>query len=150
MGELFNTQHEYVPLITGSADRLHPHPHLADRRPEHGAQGGGALAKFFGVQTAWHGPGDVSPVGHAARLALELASYNFGIHEGGASPTETRRSSPAAPRSRTATCYANEAPGLGIDLDEKLAAKFPITDRSADLRAQLGHDAPTDGTVIRP
>ncbi len=26
-----------------AADRLHPHPHLADRRPEPGAQGGGAL-----------------------------------------------------------------------------------------------------------
>ncbi len=35
--------------------------------------------------------------------------------------------------------YANEAPGLGIDIDEKLAAKFPHP-RRADLRPPLGHD----------
>ena len=35
------------------------------------------------MKTAWHGPGDVSPVGHTAQLHLDLASYNFGIQEGG-------------------------------------------------------------------
>ena len=40
MGELFNTQQEYVPLIAERLDRLHPHSYLADRRPEHGAKGG--------------------------------------------------------------------------------------------------------------
>ena len=39
MGELFNTQQEYVPLDRRAADRLHPDPYLADRRPEHGAEG---------------------------------------------------------------------------------------------------------------
>ena len=43
MGELFNNPNEYVPLITEPADRLHPHPHLADRRPDDGPQGGGAV-----------------------------------------------------------------------------------------------------------
>jgi hypothetical protein len=32
-------------------------------------------------ETAWHGPGDVSPVGHAANIALDLACANFGIQE---------------------------------------------------------------------
>ena len=35
--------------------------------------------------------------------------------------------------------YANEAPGLGIDIDEKLAAKYPVP-RHAHLRPPLGHD----------
>jgi hypothetical protein len=90
MGELFNTQHEYVPLIK---DRL------IDFIRIHISQIGGlsparkvaALCEFFGVRTAWHGPGDASPVAHAAQLALELASYNFGIHEGGNFPKETQR-----------------------------------------------------------
>src|SRR6476469_6288901 len=33
------------------------------------------------VRTAWHGPGDVSPVGHAANVHLDLATTNFGIQE---------------------------------------------------------------------
>src|SRR5207253_2088941 len=49
-----------------------------------------ALSEFFGVRTAWHGPGDASPVAHAAQLALELASYNFGVHEGSGFPKETQ------------------------------------------------------------
>ena len=40
-----------------------------------------ALCEFFAVRTAWHGPGDVSPVGHAANVHLDLATPNFGIQE---------------------------------------------------------------------
>src|SRR5438046_8246244 len=61
MGELFNTQHEYVPLIK---------ERLIDFIRIHISQIGGlsparkvaALSEFFGVRTAWHGPGDASPV----------------------------------------------------------------------------------------
>ena len=31
----------------------------------------------MGIRTAWHGPGDTSPVGHAANLALDISTYNF-------------------------------------------------------------------------
>ena len=85
MGELFNTQHEYVPLIK---DRL------IDFIRIHISQIGGlsaarkvkALCEYFGVRTAWHGPGDASPLAHAAQLALELSNYNFGVHEGSGFP----------------------------------------------------------------
>src|SRR5260370_33792661 len=40
-----------------------------------------ALFEFFGVHTDWEGPGDVSPVGHAANVHLDLACPNFGIQE---------------------------------------------------------------------
>ena len=127
MGELFNTQQEYVPLI---AERL------IDFIRIHISQIGGlsmarkvaALCEFFGVKTAWHGPGDVSPVAHAAGLALELASHNFGIHEGDVFPPETRAVFPGCPETKDGYMYANEAPGLGIDIDEKLAAKYPVPD----------------------
>ena len=60
MGELFNTQHEYLPLIK---------ERLIDFIRIHISQIGGlsparkvaALCEFFGVRTAWHGPGDASP-----------------------------------------------------------------------------------------
>jgi mannonate dehydratase len=148
MGELFNSQHEYVPLI---ANRL------IDFIRIHISQIGGlsparkvaALCEYFGVKTAWHGPGDASPVAHAAQLALELASYNFGIHEGSVFPQETRDVFPGCPETKNGYLYANEAPGLGIDIDEKLAAKFPFpAGRTFDY--SWGTTRRRDGTVIRP
>ena len=39
------------------------------------------LCEFFGVRTALHGPGDCSPVGMMANLAIDLSVSNFGIQE---------------------------------------------------------------------
>jgi mannonate dehydratase len=148
MGELFNTQHEYLPLI---ANRL------IDFIRIHISQIGGlsvarkvaAVSEFFGVKTAWHGPGDVSPVGHAAGLALELSTYNFGIHEGYVFPPETREVFPGCPEVKNGYLYANEAPGLGIDVNEKLAAKFPFpAGRTFDH--SWGTTRSRNGAVIRP
>jgi mannonate dehydratase len=149
MGELFNTQHEYVPLIAGR---------LIDFMRAHVSQIGGlsmarkvgALCEFFGVRTAWHGPGDTSPVGHAAQLALELASHNFGIHEGGGFPANTREVFPGCPEVKNGAMWATEAPGLGIDVDEKLAAKFPFPAGPPDFDYSWGRTRRRDGTVIRP
>jgi mannonate dehydratase len=149
MGELFNTQHEYVPLIAGR---------LMDFMRAHVSQIGGlsmarkvaALCEFFGVRTAWHGPGDTSPVGHAAQLALELASHNFGIHEGGGFPANTREVFRGAPEVKSGAMWATEAPGLGIDVDEKLAAKFPFPPGPPDFDYSWGRTRRRDGTVIRP
>jgi mannonate dehydratase len=148
MGELFNTQHEYVPLISNR---------LIDFIRIHISQIGGlsmarkvaALSEFFGVKTAWHGPPDVSPVGHAAGLALELASYNFGIHESGDFPKNTREVFPGCPETRDGFLYANEAPGLGIDINETLAARFPYPESPTSDRS-WGTIRGRDGTVIRP
>ena len=73
MGELFNNPNEYVNLIS---------QRLIDFIRIHMSQIGGltpgrkvaALCEFFAVRTAWHGPGDVSPVGHAANVHLDLAT----------------------------------------------------------------------------
>ena len=148
MGELFNTPYEYLSLIS---------ERLIDFIRIHISQIGGlsmarkvaALCEFFGVRTAWHGPGDCSPVGHAAGLALELASHNFGIHESGVFPPETHEVFPGCPETKNGDLYANESPGLGIDIDEKLAAKFPFPDGDTFDR-RWGATRRRDGTVIRP
>ncbi|HVR85485.1 MAG TPA: enolase C-terminal domain-like protein, partial [Planctomycetota bacterium] len=80
MGELFNNPNEWVDLVSNR---------LIDFIRCHVSQIGGlsparkvaALCEFFRVRSAWHGPGDVSPVGHAANLHLDLAIWNFGIQE---------------------------------------------------------------------
>ena len=39
------------------------------------------MSETYGVRTAWHGPGDVSPIGHVANVTFDLVSYNFGIQK---------------------------------------------------------------------
>jgi len=149
MGELFNTQHEYVPLIK---------ERLIDFIRIHISQIGGlsparkvaALSEFFGVRTAWHGPGDASPLAHAAQLALELASYNFGVHEGSGFPKETQEVFVGCPEVKNGYMLAQEKPGLGIEVDEKLAAKFPIPAGPPNFDYSWGTTRRRDGTVIRP
>ncbi len=149
MGELFNTVQEYLPLVS---------ERLIDFVRIHISQIGGlsparkvqALCEFFGVRTAWHGPGDASPLAHAAQLALELASYNFGIHEGGGFPAETRDVFRGCPETKNGYMLASDAPGLGIDFDEKLAAKFPIPQGPPNFDYSWGTTRRRDGTVIRP
>ena len=147
MGELFNNPNEYVHLIK---DRL------IDFIRVHISQIGGisparklaAFCEFFGVRTAWHGPGDVSPVGHAANVALDLACYNFGIQEQHVFGENTKEVFPGCPEIREGCFWVNEAPGLGIDVDEELAARFPFPEDPLN-----GSWAPVrrmDGTVIRP
>ena len=149
MGELFNTVQEYLPLISNR---------LIDFIRIHISQIGGlsparkvaALSEFFGVRTAWHGPGDASPVAHAAQLALELSTYNFGIHEGGNFPAETREVFRGAPVQKDGYMIASDAPGHGVDVDEKLAAKFPFPPGPPNFDYSWGTTRRKDGTVIRP
>src|SRR5215510_6544247 len=149
MGELFNTQHEYLPLIK---DRL------IDFIRIHISQIGGlsparkvaALSEYFGVRTAWHGPGDASPIAHAAQLALELASYNFGVHEGGTFPKETQEVFVGCPEVKNGYMLAQEKPGHGIEVDERVAARYPVANVPPNFDYSWGTTRRRDGTVIRP
>jgi len=149
MGELFNTLHEFVPLISERLiDFIRIHiSQIGGLSPARKVQ---ALSEYFGVRTAWHGPGDASPVAHAAQLALELASYNFGIHEGGRFPQATRDVFPGCPDTKDGYMMAAEAPGLGIDIDEEAAARFPFPPGPPNFDYNWGTTRRRDGTVIRP
>ena len=108
-----------------------------------------ALCEFFGVRTAWHGPGDVSPVGHAANVHLDLASTTSASRRAGDFTQEKQDVFPGCPEVKDGYFLANDKPGLGIDLDEKLAAKFPIPDEPP-FDYSWGTTRRRDGTVIRP
>ena len=108
-----------------------------------------AMCEFFAVRTAWHGPGDVSPVGHAANVHLDLACPNFGIQEARVFTQAEQDVFPGCPELKDGYYWVNDKPGLGIDLDEKLAAKFPIKDDpSFDMR--WGNLRRRDGTIVKP
>ena len=107
------------------------------------------LAEQYGVKTAWHGPGDVSPVGHIANITLDIVSYNFGIQEYTPFNAETQEIFKGCPEMRDGYFWVNERPGWGIEIDEKLAAKFPFTDSANHLNGGWGEIRRRDGTVIK-
>ncbi|OLF17463.1 enolase C-terminal domain-like protein [Actinophytocola xanthii] len=84
-----------------------------------------AVCELNGVLTAWHGPGDVSPVGMAANIALDVTSAAFGIQEGHVYSDETREVFPGTPVARDGYLHPSPDPGWGVDLDERLAARYP-------------------------
>ena len=149
MGELFTHPQEWLPLIQNR---------LIDFIRCHISTIGGItpakklahLCEAFGIRTAWHGPGDVSPVGHAANLHIDLSSYNFGVQEWWGPSDLIKEVFPGTPELRGGYLYANDKPGLGIDIDEKLAAKYPPDNKNA-IRPALWTTARTpDGGSWRP
>ena len=145
MGELFNNPHEWRGLIVDQ---------LIDFVRMHVSQVGGItparniaiFAATFGVRTAWHGPGDTSPVGHAANLHLDLWAPNFGIQEW-YQPSELEYEMfPGLPTIADGYLYPNERPGLGIEIDEKLAAQHPCE----DIVEQWTQTRRPDGSSARP
>ncbi|HUF63800.1 MAG TPA: enolase C-terminal domain-like protein [Verrucomicrobiales bacterium] len=145
MGELFNSPHEWVGLIT---------ERLIDFIRVHISQAGGltparklaALAEWHQVRTAWHGPGDLSPVGHACNGHLDLAIPNFGIQESIRFSEATQEVFPGCPEVRKGYLYVNESPGFGVDINEELAAKYPFGEEEGNWEPVRSRD----GSARRP
>jgi len=148
MGELFNNPNEWLDLVSGR---------LIDFIRCHLSQVGGisaarkiaAMCEFYRVRTAWHGPGDTSPVGHAAHVHLDLTTSNFGIQECPNFSPALREVFPGTPEVRDGMMWCNEKPGLGIDVDDRLAAKYPIRD-DPPVDLHWGRLRDRDGTIRRP
>jgi mannonate dehydratase len=81
------------------------------------------LAELHNVRTGSHGATDLSPVCMAAALHFDLAVHNFGIQEYMRHSDETDRVFPHAYKFADGALHPGEAPGLGVDIDEALAAK---------------------------
>jgi mannonate dehydratase len=145
MGELFVNPHEWRIMIH---ERLIDflRMHISDMGGITPARNGAIHANEYGIRTAWHGPGDVSPIGHAANLHLDLWEPNFGVQEWCRFPEVIYEVFPGTPVVRGGYMYANDKPGLGIDIDEKLAAKYPC---EGEVEFWTQARLP-DGTPARP
>jgi len=140
-GELFNNPYEWKYLITEQ---------LIDYIRVHISQIGGItparklqiFAEQFDVKTAWHGPGDMSPIAHAANIHIDLAAQNFGVQEwSGTEPPNYVIQELKGPREalldvfsglpefKNGYVYANDKPGLGVDINEVEAAKYPCENK---------------------
>lgn len=147
MGELFTHPHEWRPLI---ANRW-----IDFIRCRVGMIGGitqarkiATLCEQFGVRTAFQEGGENDPINQLIAYHVDLTIPSFGIQEENDFPEEVLEMMPGAAEIRNGYLYGSDKPGLGIDIDEKLAAKYPLVDdpRNADWTNVRG----MDGSVVKP
>ena len=99
------------------------------------------FADMFGVRTGCHGATDLSPVTMAAALHFDLSVPNFGIQEYMRHTEETDAVFPHGYEFNDGYLHPGDQPGLGVDIDEELAAKYPYK------RAYLPVNRLEDGTM---
>ena len=143
MGELFNNINEFkMPMVNQWFDFIRVHvSQIGGITP---AMKIARLGEWFNIRTAFHGPGDVSPVGHSAHAHIDLAVWNFGIQEAVSFSDKMLEVFSGCPTMKNGYMSVNEVPGIGVDINEKAAAKYPMTTKSNwQVRKK-------DGTLIRP
>jgi mannonate dehydratase len=147
MGELFTSPREYVPLIS---------ERLIDFVRNRVSQTGGitqakkvaALCEEFGVRTAWQEGGDNDPVNQIAAYHVDLTIPSFGIQEENHFPQNVHDLMPGTLKLEGGYLYGNDAPGLGIDINEEMGLKYP------PQPIRPGDDWTTgrgmDGSLVKP
>ncbi|HEU0257014.1 MAG TPA: D-mannonate dehydratase ManD [Microbacteriaceae bacterium] len=124
IGEIFNTVFDYQSLITEQ---------LIDYVRSSVTHAGGVtpmkklmdFAAVYQIKSGFHGPTDVSPVGQAAALHLDLAIHNFGIQEYMKHSEDTLRVFRTSYTFEDGLLNPGEKPGLGVEYDDEAAATFP-------------------------
>jgi len=100
------------------------------------------LASLHHVRTGFHGAPSHSPISMAAQAHLNLWAPNFGIQEYLVLGTEACDALfPSENKVEMGHMHVDDAPGLGVDLDEKEAAKYDYVPGSHPI-VRL-----TDGTM---
>jgi mannonate dehydratase len=99
------------------------------------------LAALYHVRTGFHGATDLSPVTMAAALHFGLAVHNFGIQEHMPHTALTDAVFPHHYTFADGLMHPGDVPGLGVEIDEALAAKHPYQ------RAYLPVARKEDGTL---
>ena len=99
------------------------------------------LASLYQIRTGCHGATDLSPVTMGAALHFDTWVPNFGIQEYMRHTPETDAVFPHAYWFEDGYLMPGDAIGHGVDIDEKLAAKYPYSPAQLPV-ARLG-----DGTM---
>jgi mannonate dehydratase len=141
LGEVFNTIWDATTVIT---EQLIDYIRMAT------VHSGGithlkkvaSLAEIYHVLTGCHGATDLSPVSLAAALHFDISVNNFGIQEYMLHTKETDEVFSHAYSFSDGFLHPGDSPGLGVEYDEKLAAKFPYE------RAYLPINRKLDGTMF--
>src|ERR1700722_12260967 len=147
IGEVFSHPFEVIPLIT---DRL-----IDFMRCRVAAIGGitplrklVTLGEIFGVKTAFQEGGENDPVNQIASYHIDISSSNFGIQEENHFPPMVHEMFPGMGEIRKGYLYGSGKPGLGLDINEELAAKNPLGPIKGG--GAYPTDRTIDGTVVKP
>ncbi|MBM3783447.1 MAG: mandelate racemase [Acidobacteria bacterium] len=147
VGEVFSHPYEFYPLIQ---DRV-----IDFARCRVAAIGGITAAKklahfceYYGAKTAFQEGGENDPVNQLAAYHVDISSTAFGIQEENGFPESAREILPGTAEIRKGYLYGSGKPGLGIDINEALAAKNPIGNIANG--GGYGTDRAMDGSVVRP
>ena len=146
MGELYVNQQEYVPLVQ---ERLidFMRVHISDIGGLSMARKLAAYCEFFAVRTAWHGPGDASPVAHAANLQLDLSCSNFGIQESYLFPEKNAGGLSRLPGDPGRHDVVERATGAGYRYRREKSGEVSLPRPCAQWRLATGAAAGRDGAA---
>jgi mannonate dehydratase len=142
VGEVFNTVWDAQLLISEM---------LIDYLRTSIVRGGGishmkkiaSFAEIYHVRTGFHGATDLSPITMSAALHFDLSINNFGIQEYMPHNELTQELFPSSYQFKDGFMYLeDDKPGLGIDIDEEKASKYPYK------RAYLPVNRKEDGTLF--
>ncbi len=147
VGEVFSHPYETLPLIR---DRL-----IDFTRCRPAAMGGITpmrkivnMCELHGVRTAFQEGGENDPVNQMAAYHIDISSPAFGIQEENHFPAAVHEMMPGMGEIRRGYLYGSDKPGLGLDINEELAAKYPIKNNGRG--DAYGTDRALDGSVVRP
>ena len=146
MGELFTDPWEMLPLVERDlvdfvrVDLAHVGGITAARKLA-------SVAEHHYVETAFHGPGDLSPVGQAATVHLDVSLANFGVQEltehqaSYGAPVAEAFSGGASFDESVGGLDVPDDPGLGIEVDVDALADYDYE------RSHLPSPRDADGSV---
>ena len=141
IGEILNTVYDYTTLFTEQ---------LIDFFRTPVSHGGGithllkiaSFASIYHIRSGFHGATDLSPVNMSAALHFDLAINNFGIQEYMPQQPVVGEVFKTGYHYEKGYLHIKNTPGLGVDIDEKAAKKFPYK------KAYLPVNRKTDGTMF--
>jgi len=83
-----------------------------------------------GILTAWHGPGNIAPISHMANAHVSLSIPNFGIEECNVEwAPAVHEVFSAMPTFADGYVNIGDKPGLGVEVNETAAVKYPYLRR---------------------
>jgi mannonate dehydratase len=147
IGEVFSHPFEVLPLVQ---DRL-----IDFIRCRVAAIGGitplrklVAMCELYGVKTAFQEGGENDPVNQLASYHIDISSSAFGVQEENHFPPVVHDLFPGMAQIRKGYLYDSGKPGLGLEINEQIAAKYPL----GEIRGGGAYktDRTIDGKVIIP